>query len=452
MHQAPVSASKPAVRTPLYYQCPMHPSYRSDRPGDAPCCGMKLVPVYAETGAVKAPGTIRISAEKQQMIGLATVQARRRSATGTVRVLGRVVPDETRVHRITALADGVVRAVSPYGVGSVVPKDAMLATYYVSMPEVYSAIQSYFVAMNALEQGLALSNNPGIADQANAQIRVSQELLKTYGLSETQLKEMARTRQATRDIDFRSPVSGVVLARNLGLGQRAAKGDEIFRIADLSRVWILADVFENDGGLVRPGMAARVVYRGRAYRASMGEALPRFDAASRTLKVRLELENPDFSLRPDMFVDVEFDVRQPEGISVPVDAVLDSGVRKTVFVKNGEGAFESRDVTTGVRFGDQVQIASGLKDGEEVVVSGMFLLDSESRLKRASTASADPGSATSMGVMPGVQTDPVCGMAVDAKSTLTSEYRGSTYRFCSKGCKEKFDGDRARYAKTGGQS
>ena len=173
----------------------------------------------------------------------------------------------------------------------------------------------------------------------------------------------------------------------------------------------------------------------------MTNSLPQFDPASRTLRVRLELDNADFVLRPDMFVDVEFDIKEPKGISVPFEALLDSGRRKTVFVSTGEGVFEAREVTTGSRFGDRVEIASGLAEGDRVVVSGMFLLDSESRLQMSAAAS------TKLPMAAEAVTDPVCGMEVDASKTAhQSEYEGATYRFCSKSCKDKFDANQARYA------
>lgn len=459
MGQPGVVGAKSAQAQPLYYHCPMHPAYRSDKPGDAPCCGMRLVAVYAEGTATaggsgdRNSGAVHISLAKQQIMGLKTAKVARTSGSHTLRVLGRVAADETRVFRITALADGVIRAVGPYAAGNVIHKDDLLAKYFVSLPEVYSAIQSYFVAMNALDQGLSLDPDPRLIDQAKAQVRLSEELLQTYGMSEKQLREVARTRQATRDIEFRSPVSGLVLARNVALGQRAARGEELFRIAELSRIWVLADLFENESGLVRTGSEARVRYQGIAHRAVVAEAR-QFDAASRTMKVRLELDNPGLVLRPDMFVDVELDVREPAGISVPVDALIDSGRRQAVFVATGEGAFEPREVTVGTRYGDRVQIAKGLEEGDTVVVSGLFLLDSESRLQLATAgAVAITSPASTTAAAPKASVDPVCGMDVEAPARHQSEFAGSVYRFCSKECKDKFDHNPAQYvARKGGRS
>jgi Cu(I)/Ag(I) efflux system membrane fusion protein len=410
---------------------------------------MQLEPVYADDagaagGAEGAmpPGAVRIGVEKQQIMGLRTAKAARGPGSHTLRVLGRVAVDETRIHRVTAMVDGVVRWVSSFTAGNLIQKDDLLASYFVSTRELYNAMQTYFLATSALDQGF--SSNPGQVgvDTAKAQVRVAEELLLQFGVSEKQLRDMGRTREITHDIQFRSPVSGLVLSRNVSLGQRLERNNEIFRIADVSRVWVLADLFEGDSALVRPGSSARVLYRGRTMHAAWSAALPQFDPLSRTLKLRLELDNPDLWLRPDMFVDVEFDVKDPEGISVPLDSVLDSGKRKVVFVSSGEGMFEPREVTTGPRYGDRVQILRGLKEGESVVVSGLFLLDSESRLQLGAAGAMKPAAAAD------AIADPVCGMQVDPmKSPFQSKYQGATYRFCSGDCKAKFDKEPARYAK-----
>ena len=237
-----------------------------------------------------------------------------------------------------------------------------------------------------------------------------------------------------------SAATGFVLARNVSAGQRFVKGEELFRVADLSRVWILADLFERESRYVRPGQRVKVLYQGRAFQAQVSEVLPQFDPDSRTLKVRLEMDNPGYVLRPGMFVDVEFPIELPPAVTIPADAMIDSGLRKTVYVDLGNGYFEPRVIETGWRFGERVQITRGLQPGERIVVAGNFLLDSESRMKAAAAGIQAPAK------------DPVCGMDVDrvkAKAAgRISEYQGTTYYFCSDQCKRKFDGNPAQY--TGG--
>ena len=227
-------------------------------------------------------------------------------------------------------------------------------------------------------------------------------------MSDLQIEEIHQTRTASPHVNIYSPVSGFVLARNVSPGQRFDKGTELYRIADISRVWVLTDIFEKDRQFLKPGAEATVLYQGRRLKARMSDALPQFDAQSRTLKTRFELDNPGYVLQPDMFVDVELDVEMPPAITVPADAVFDSGLRKTVFVDRGNGSFEARRVETGWRLGDRVEIVRGLMEGERVVAAANFLLDSESRMRAVSAGIFDP------------ETDPVCGMEVDEKKAAAA--------------------------------
>jgi YHS domain-containing protein len=214
----------------------------------------------------------------------------------------------------------------------------------------------------------------------------------------------------------------------------------LFRIVELDHVWILANIFPGEAEYFRPGVMAKVSLPGetQVFAAKISRALPQFDAGSRTLQIRLETDNPGYLLRPDMFVDVELSVRPTVGLSVPAEAVLDSGLRQTVFVDHGNGFFEPRDVETGWRTRDRVEIVKGLMVGERVVVDGNFFLDSESRMK-----------ATARGVRGNAGKDPVCGMELDvakAKAAATvSESPSHAYYFCSDICKQKFLKDPSRY-------
>jgi Cu(I)/Ag(I) efflux system membrane fusion protein len=367
-------------RRVLYYQDPMHPGYKSDKPGIAPDCGMQLEPVYAATGPTElraSPGSVHISEQKQRSIGLRTEEVIRASSDHTFRVLGRVAPDETRIYRVAVAVDGWVRKAGPITSGSVVHKDEVLATFY--NRDFLTAQQTYLYALNTMDR---FQENES-ADQlklTKAQMRAASENLEFLGMGELQLREIARTREIATDIELRSPVTGLVQTRNAFPGLRFERGSELFRIADLSHVWILADVFENDARLLRAVRKASVRYQDRLLPVHLSSSLPQFDPASRALKVRLETDNPDLILRPDMFVDVEFQVGLPAAIAVPVDAVIDSGLRKTVYVETPEG-FVPRQVETGWRLGDNIEIVSGLAPGERIVVAGNFLLDSESRMR-----------------------------------------------------------------------
>lgn len=174
------------------------------------------------------------------------------------------------------------------------------------------------------------------------QLRIAEDQLRNFGVSDAQLQEIGQSRQANGIVEFRAPANGAILFRNVSTGQRIERGTELFRIADLTHVWVLVDLFESDGAAVRTGMQARVRYQGRTLPARMSNALPQLDPASLTLRARLEVNNASVLLSPGMFVDVEFDVREPYGLAVPGDAILDAGQRKLVFVSPREGIFEPR--------------------------------------------------------------------------------------------------------------
>jgi YHS domain-containing protein len=258
-------------------------------------------------------------------------------------------------------------------------------------------------------------------------------------MTETQLKELARSRKLTRDIELRSPVSGYVLERNVYPEQRLERGEELYKIADLSRVWVMADLFERDAPYVRAGSPVQlsVPYQDARFDTRVGAVLPQFDARTRTMKVRLEIANPDLVLRPDMFVDVTLPLDRVPTLTIPADAVVDSGVRKVVFVDLGNGYFEPRRVEAGWRADNRVQIVKGLMAGERIVVSGNFLLDSESRMRAVAAGVHD------------AETDVVCGMDVDRAKAVrdgrVTRHQGQDYVFCSDGCKRQFDADPARY-------
>ena len=369
----------------LYYQDPMHPAYKSDKPGIAPDCGMRLVPVYAdsesESGdrrAVSSNGSVHITAQQQRTIGLETETVTPTAGVHTLRVLGRVALDETRIYPVVAAGDGWVRKAEQTAVGNIVQKDEVLATFY--NRDFLTAQETYLYALDTLDR-LKKTETAAQLKLTQAQVRSAEENLEFFGMGETQLHEIARTRTIANDIELRSPVPGLVLTRKAYSGMRFNRGEELFRVGDINHVWILADVFENDARLLRMARSATVRYQDRQLPARISNALPQFDPVSRALKVRLETDNPGFLLRPDMFVDVEFQVTLPKGIAVPVDAVIDSGLRKTVYVETADGGFTPRPVETGWRMGDTVQITKGLEPGERIVVAGNFLLDSESRMR-----------------------------------------------------------------------
>lgn len=431
-------------RKVMYWHDPMHPEYRADKPGLAPDCGMQLEPVYADgtldrhTGLDVPAAAVHVGAEQRQMIGVRSEHARRSSGLQTVRTVGRVAADQRRIYRITASASGWIEDAALVSVGSLVRKDEILATFYAR--EFLAAQQAYYYALDALDRFTANGAGEQQTAATRAQVQSAEDSLQALGMSAGQVAELARARKTVREIDIRTPESGFVLARNVSPGQRFDAGTELFVIADLRHIWILADMFQYEANFIHAGQTVRVSlpHQGREFKGRVSEVLPQFDAATRTLKVRIEVDNAEYALRPDMFVDVHFPLNLPPALTVPSDAVLDSGLRKTVFVDLGDGYFEPRRVETGWRFGDRVQIVSGLMPGERIVTSGNFLIDSESRMKAAAA-----------GIRGEPERDLVCGMDVDgararAARRVTS-LKGKSYYFCSDRCKKQFDADPAKY-------
>ena len=365
--------------------------------------------------------------------------------TYTLRTVGKVVADETRTYRLNAFSEGFVTKVYDVSTGSLVRKDEPLAAVY--SKDLFTALQTYYYAVYALDnlqQGQQLP-----ASQRNlleAQKRSAEYALMNLGLSTLQIKDLIRSKEITQEIILSAPATSFVLARKVTPGQKFVTGEELFQLADLSRVWIVADLFENEAQYVRPGEKVRVTFphQGDTRQATVSEVLPEFDPATLTVKVRLEMDNPGFILRPGMFVDVEFPIKKPPTVNVPVDAIMDSGLKQIVFVERGNGYFEPRRVKIGWRLGDRVEIVEGLKPGDRIVVSGNFLIDSESRMRLAAA-----------GMFGEVTNDPVCGLIVDESKAKAAGFQGTykkqTYYFCSAGCKEHFDKNPERYAaKPGG--
>jgi RND family efflux transporter MFP subunit len=435
----------PGAAAILHYACPMHPQYKSDRPGDCPSCGMRLEPVRADgsgtTGAggggLQIPaGAIQVSPDRQQTIGVRLGKVERVSGTRPLRTTGRVAPNENATYPLVSGVQARVREVRSATAGTLVKKNEVLASLYA--PEYLTTAQGFLYALNNLER--VGTQDPNQASTAAANVQRSADTLRNLGVSEGQIEDMRKTRALTPHITIASPVDGFILQRNVLVGQRVEAGSELYRVADLRRVWIFADVYESEQRFIRPGTRARVTASQLSGQSTavVSSAQPLFDEVTRTLRVRLETNNPGTALLPGMFVDVEFSVDVPPALAVPADAIVDSGLRKTVFVDRGSGYFEPRAVETGWRIGGQVEVLKGLMEGERIVISGTFLIDSESRMKAAA-----------QGVHGAAAKDPVCGMDVDQKKAAaagrSAVHAGHTYYFCADDCKKKFEAEPGRW-------
>jgi RND family efflux transporter MFP subunit len=383
--EASIHPGAPKERRILYYVDPMHPAYKSDKPGIAPDCGMKLAPVYEGDAAQDhaGPGVINISAEKQQLIGVEYGQVEWTSSSSSFRASGKVAQDETRVIRLHPKVQGWIEQVFVDFVGAHVEKGDRLLTIY--SPEMLAAQQDYLLALQARN---ILKSSPlaEAADNSDSLIRASRSRLELWDLGKAQIEEIEKSGKAERSVTVYAPAGGYIIARNSFQGQKAGPETELYAIGDLSRVWVVADVFENDAANVRVGQSVVVGLpseNGKGFVARVSYIQPQIDPATRTLKVRIDAPNPAMQLKPDMFVDIEFQSAPQRKLTVPAEAVLDAGQRKTVFVDHGNGNLEPRQVEIGERFGERVEIVKGLKAGERIVTSGNFLIDSESQLKEA---------------------------------------------------------------------
>jgi Cu(I)/Ag(I) efflux system membrane fusion protein len=367
----------------LYYRDPMHPSYRAERPGIAPDCHMELTPVYAdETANESSAGqrVVRVSNRQAAAIGLRTEAAREDTGSTEVRTVGRVQAQESRIYQVSAGADGWIRHVYGGESGAFVSRGQALGAYY--SRDIASPQQGYLYAADSVER-VAASKSATKEQRvlAEKQLEQARDALAFLGLSERQITGLEQSRREERDVMLSAPAAGVILERRTAEGARFAKGDVLWVVADLSSVWIAADVFPEDLAALGSARTATIVLPGGLEcTADIDPSLPQFDADQRVAKLRLTMKNKDRQLLPGMTLAVL--IRKPlsRGLTVSAESVIESGIKPRVFVQRGDGGLEARAVTTGWSSAGRVQILSGLRAGEQVVSAGAFLIDSESRM------------------------------------------------------------------------
>jgi Cu(I)/Ag(I) efflux system membrane fusion protein len=344
---------------------------------------MALTPVYAEDSvqiSAQAQGAaVRVNDEQAAAIGLQTEAAREEVASGEVRTVGRVETQESRRYLVSAGADGWIRRIHAAESGSFVVKGQPLASYY--SRDASSPQQAYLYALDA-EQRLPGTASAIQKDLAAKQLEQARDYLEFLGLTAPQIADLTKSREEQADVTLGAPASGIVLERNASEGTRFNRGDVLWRIGDIESVWIVADLFPEDMRSISGARAATVILSGGSeIPATVDSSLPRFDESTRVAKLRLRVDNRNHKLLPGMTVTVALPCSPVEGLFVPADAVIESGIKPHVFVRRSDGRFEPRTVSTGWRSGGRQQILSGLRSGEEVVTGGAFLIDSESRLQ-----------------------------------------------------------------------
>jgi len=394
------AASAPMPRKLLYYRNPMGLADTSPTPKKDPM-GMDYIPVYeaedesAGSGEAASANQVRISTEKVQKLGVRTEAASMRLLGKTVRAAGRVEPDERRIYAVTARFEGYVERLHVNATGQPVAKGQTLFEAY--SPELVSAQREYAIAMQGQQamkdaSAEAQSGMKQLADSSLARLR-------NWGFSPEQVAALTKSGEARRTVTFPSPVAGVVTEKKALQGMRFMPGELLYQVTDLSSVWVIADLSEQDIGLVKTGAKARVTttaYPNEVFDGRITTIYPTMKAETRSIPVRVELANPGQRLKPAMFAQVELAVGgKAPVLTVPDSAVIDTGARRIVLVQVKAGRFEPREVEVGARGENYIEIVKGVAEGEQVVVAANFLIDAESNLRAVVPAVPLSGAAAS---------------------------------------------------------
>jgi Cu(I)/Ag(I) efflux system membrane fusion protein len=383
-----------------YYTCTMHPSVHSKDPGKCPICSMDLVPVMkkdvsaadgghmhspvgmpgaAAAAAPQKPSEFTVPVERQQMIGVTYAAAERRPLETTLRTVGIVEPEAQRVFEYVARVDGYVDKLAVSSPGQMVKKDEALLTIY--SPDLLATEQEL------LEMQRTSGSSDRLAESAKRR-------LKLWNVSDEDIDQLLKTRKASEFLTLRSPFDGIVVNVSAKPGMSVKVGDRLMGLVDLSAVWLWAEFYENELPLLSTGQKIQITvpaFGDEEFGGEIEVIEPFLDPIKRTVRVRIDIANPQWKLRPGMFVNAWLDVRAGEGLTIPVSAVMPTGRRNIVFVEKGEGRLEPRAIDLGRKFAqlgalydsEYYEVRGGLKEGERVVASANFLIDAESKIQGA---------------------------------------------------------------------
>jgi membrane fusion protein, copper/silver efflux system len=366
-----------------FWTCPMHPSVKEHQPGHCPFCNMNLVAV---TSAEAESGVIFVDAERRQRIGVRTAKAEHKPLHLEVRAPARVAYDETRLSDVNLKFVGWITKIYADTTGDFIRKGEPLFDVY--SQELVNLLKEYLAVLHRTPAG-ERPTAPGVADAGlggNPLIGVYRQRLRQYDLTDQQIRHMAETGEVKYEATIMSPASGYVVEKSVVQGTFIPEGARLYRIAQLDRVWVLADIFESDLPLVKAGQEAQIRPSSSPDRRFTGRVeivYPTLGDETRTAKVRIPVANSDLALRPGQSADVTISVDLGERLVVPKEAVLYTGPRRLVFVDLGEGKLRPQEITVGARGDDDYEVLKGLKAGDVVVTSGNFLIAAESRIRSA---------------------------------------------------------------------
>jgi len=395
-----------------YYTCTMHPSVKSQDPkAKCPICSMDLVPVMKKNvgaseresvqashapdaprsnaprsdvpDAPDAPSEFTVPVERQQKIGVTYAEIRKKPFTHTVRAVGTVAYDKQRHWDYVTRVEGYVEKLFVFSRGEAVEKNAPILTIY--SPDLLTTQKEFVDVLQSRDEARA-KGNEAVRDSMERLVESAKQRLRLWNIGDAQISELEKTRKPQELLTLLSPFKGIV--QNLGVdqGRRVMLGDHLVDIADLSVVWVWAEFYQDELPMLKKGLPmvmSTSSYPGEEFKGKISVIDPFINDVSRTGRVRIDAENADMKLRPDMYVDVNLTMDMGEGPAVPVSAVLPTGQRNIVFVDKGEGKLEPRFVDLGRKYGDVYEIKSGLKEGERVVTSANFLIDAEAKVQGA---------------------------------------------------------------------
>src|SRR6266699_6655876 len=402
-----------------YYTCTMHPSVNSKDPGKCPICSMDLVPVMKKEGGeatpqaqaqgmkggekkaasgemqgmpgmpgmkegemkgVEKPSEFVVPVERQQQIGVRYAKVERKPLAHTIRAVGLIVPDKTRNWQFVSRVDGYVQKLDVTAPGELVDKNTPLLAIY--SPDLLTSEREFVELLRMRDQ----AKSKEARETPQRLIESAKRRLQLWNVTLEQVAELERTRKASETLTLLSPFRGVVQSVPVEQGKSVKVGDMLVEVADLSLVWMWAEFYENELSMLQVGQKIVVTaksYPGQNFDGTISLINPFIDEAKRTSKVRIDIPNPDFKLRPGMYVNAELAMDMGEALTVPVSAVMPTGERNVVFVDKGEGKLEPRIVQLGAKYGDIYEVQSGLQGGERVVASANVLIDAESKVQGA---------------------------------------------------------------------